>query len=151
MRNILFFLAIILAGCETIPPVYNPDGLVDTELVEVTTATRKESPDGYKSGIVYVYNEIGERVVRHKKLLDVTVEKVFLRPGVYTFDIQCLGGNGVAVPKVTHELLKGKLYKIYCAIGKGKNLFGISVDSFAQAVVREVEQHNTYMTEPVKE
>jgi len=140
MKAYLFVLIIMLGGCSTVPLTYNPDSLNEDELARVTTLREaKVFGNKYNAWIEYVWNDHNVEITNRNAFWDNMLGGVHLPPGRYKFQVSCVNGSYEGHTEAKFSLEANKEYQLSCNIGKGENIFGMSIDTSAGLSIREVQ------------
>lgn len=140
MKIYLLMISIFITGCVSSPVIYNPNNLTSAKLVKVTTSQKASLfKAGYNTWIEFVWNESEEEITKRNAFWDSMLGEITLPEGKYKFRVSCVDGRREAHPEGVFELVSKKNYQIYCAIRKGKNIFGMTIDAYASLKIREVK------------
>jgi len=134
MKNYqIIVVLLLLAGCSSAPVIYNPSVVEEASLAKVTV----EHSKNYNAWIQFVYNSEDIEVTKRGGW-DNLLSEITLEPGTYRFKVRCAGVRGEAYPEVTAKLDASKEYSAYCSISKGKNLLGMTIDAYAEVIIKEI-------------
>ncbi|PCI46757.1 MAG: hypothetical protein COB51_06665 [Moraxellaceae bacterium] len=139
--KVFFLIAIaLLTGCSTVPTVYNPNNINLEEMAVVKTSQNASLfGRGYNTWIEYVWDENNNEITGRSPFWDNMLGELSLPAGKYRFKAACVNGQYESHPEAFFRLAPKTRYEISCDIGKGKNLFGMSVDAFAKLKIREIK------------
>jgi uncharacterized protein YceK len=144
MNKIVAAGVLLLAGCSSVPGTINPENVATSELANIATLRYEATFPGavstdYSARIEGIFDE-GGKAVFETGLTRQALEEVNLPAGKYTIAAVCANHFGFAHTKVSAELKPSKKYRLRCSIYTGKNIFGMKVDSRAEAVLDDLEK-----------
>jgi hypothetical protein len=140
MKTLLLIAITFLSGCSTVPSVYNPNKLNTEEMAIVKTSQQASFfGKGYNTWIEFVWDESDAEITGRNALFDNMMGELSLPAGKYKFRAACVNGHYEGHPEAIFKLESMKVYELSCGIEKGKNLFGMSVDAYAELKISEIK------------
>lgn len=143
MRKLILILVLVLSGCVAAPVVYNPENTNNKSLVHLETKYDLSfTTTEYSAWIVQMWNSTGEEITQRSAIADdmlgVRLANISFPAGKYKVKALCKLGYTTAKPELTFEFVSGKSYQLSCVIGKGENMFGMPIDSYASIAINEL-------------
>ncbi|MGY8870419.1 MAG: hypothetical protein ACKVJE_08275 [Pseudomonadales bacterium] len=129
----IIIVMFLLAGCSSNPIVYNPSAIKEVGLAKVVAEPNKH----YNTWIQFVYNSENVEVTKRGGW-DHLLSEVTLEPGTYRFKVSCASAFSEAYPEVTVKLGMSKKYNIYCSITESENILGMTIDAYAEVIIKEI-------------
>ena len=143
MKKLNWIFVLLLTGCAAAPVVYNPENTNHTALVHLETKYDLSAfRNGYNAWIVQMWDSSGKEITNRSAISDdmfgVRLANISFPEGKYKIKILCKSGNTTGKPERFFDFENGKKYQVSCVIGKGENVFGMAVDSYANIAINEI-------------
>jgi len=138
VKKLIYLSILILTGCAT-PQMYNPKSINTQDLSNVRTlsGTGLFLTAEYSAYILYIH-DVNNKEITNRNALSTQINDISLPAGRYHFQVSCRNKWYHGSAAASFKVEPSKNYEITCAVTKGKNFLGISVDSTVHLEIKEL-------------
>lgn len=129
-KCLLTFLCIGIAGCQSAPFTYNPEGAEHTRLAKVALEQGpRQFAHDYVAVIEYIWNEQGEELSGRLPYVSATFDRLNISPGVYRIQAKCANKQHQGSVEGVFNFASASNYRLYCELKQDRHTLGFAVST----------------------